>query len=165
MPKSIPSRTPLLLFALLAFLAVAVGLLLLLKQRAPGGGGADPERLARTRILASVHFVNSRLEDPRARDESLRAVDEAEECVKLAPRSPVDRLNLGIALLRSYDERKLRAEGSNWVESAKPPLLRAETLIAEVRKERPDLAAAAFHAAMAAARRGKLEAAEPSSDW
>jgi len=134
-------------------------------------GAATPEdaqRLARLRVLASVHFTNSKLEDPRARAEIERAVDEAEEAAKLAPDSALDQLNYAIALLRYFDERKLRVDpnqAGDWTEKAKPILQRAIDLIGAVRATRPTLAPAQLHAAMAQVRRGKLEAADPQSDW
>ncbi len=145
----------------------------------PNGSSAGQtveERLERLRILASVHYTNSRLEDPRMRDEILRAVDDAEECVRLAPESDLDRLNLAITLLRFFDEKKLHADpgsppgtdpgaGAPWIATAKPRLERALALLAQVRQKRPDLAVAAFHEAMALVRLGKLEAADPASTW
>ena len=141
------------------------------QDQSQGKGSASG--LDRRRVLASVHYINSRLEEPRHRDEVLRAVDESRECARLAPDSPTDELNLAICLLRQYDEKKFTSTETapagaaleDWTAKAKPLLDEATRLLDDVRAKRPDLAAAHFHAAMAAARRGKLEAADPASDW
>ncbi|HKE00008.1 MAG TPA: tetratricopeptide repeat protein, partial [Planctomycetota bacterium] len=127
---------------------------------ASGGGGTADEKLERARTLASVHYVNSRLDEPRYRDEVFKAVDAARDCVAMAPGSAVDRLNLAIALLRLYDEKR----SAPHVDAPKA-LNEAIDLLEQVRRDRPDLALAHFHAAMAQVRRGNLQASDPASDW
>lgn len=141
----------------------------------PPGIQADP--LTRRRVLASVHFINSRLEDAKHREEIVRAVEDALECTRLAPDSPIDQLNLAICLLRQYDERRFPEKGEggmssapptptdDWIAQAKPTLTKAEEILDRVRAALPSLAAAHFHGAMAAVRRGKLEAADENSNW
>ncbi|MFN0204682.1 MAG: FG-GAP-like repeat-containing protein [Planctomycetota bacterium] len=143
----------------------------------PAPPSAKAAILARHRILASVHYINSRLEDPKSREEIIRAVEEADECVQLAPGSPVDQLNLAICYLRQFDERRYESGSKNsagnqqsqpesdWISKAKPLLTNAITILNRVQAESPRLAPAQFHAAMAEVRRGKLEAAEENSDW
>ncbi|MBI3817339.1 MAG: VCBS repeat-containing protein [Planctomycetes bacterium] len=176
------SRNNLILAALAAAAALA-GFFWYINNRPaapddPGAGNKSESAtsaLSRHRILASVHYINSRLEDPKHREEVVRAVDEAAECLRLAGDSPVDSLNYAICVLRQYDERRFEINktenGANppltvdWIQLAKPLLAKAETLLDAVAKAQPGLAAAHFHAAMTAVRRGKLEADQESSDW
>lgn len=141
------------------------------EPRADAARAGAQAALARRRTLASVHFVNSRLEDFKKREEIVRAVDDARECVRLSDGAPLDRLNLAICLLRQYDDRAF-APGSAesqpdeaWTEKARPLLAEASRLVEQVLVERPDFAPALFHAAMIEVRRGKLDAADPDSDW
>jgi tetratricopeptide (TPR) repeat protein len=175
-----PSKTR-ALFVLVALLAVAGGAWWWNHrdvsdrpaQPGPTAERAPASQLARHRILASVHYINSRLEDPKHREEILRAVGEAEECVRLAPDSATDALNLAICYLRQFDERRFESPGSgaasqpseDWVAQAKPLLAKAIGLIETARRKAPSLAAAHFHAAMAQIRRAKIEASVESSDW
>lgn len=189
-----PSRAPVVFTAILTLAAIAAAAWWMTTRLGPAHPPADPgaaqdsgngninknasrttaaDALARHRILASVHFVNSRLEEPKHREEVVRAVEEADECVRLAPDSPVDQLNYAICILRQYDERRFEnnntdtqpAVATDWVEQAKPLLAKAEGLLESVRRARPDLAIAHFHAAMTAVRRGKLEASDDNSTW
>lgn len=183
------SRAP-LVFVVILFLASVAGVLWWIAQqygptRPPGyvernhinqgPAKAAADSLARHRILASVHYINSRLEEPKHREEVMRAVAEADECLRLAPDSPLDQLNFAICILRQYDERRFdnneksgdpgKAAASDWIEQAKPILLKAEGILDKVRAARPDFPLAHFHGAMAAVRRGKLEAADENSNW